>query len=104
MGGNSAKPQETTPAASGFPSGPGTYQMQPAPAGMLELLAAQLQAGYGGGNQRAYLDQIYRPMTFPSFQPVGAQVSAPQAAPAQTGGLGASSWRVGIDPVGMPQS
>ena len=102
MGGSSPKPQESAPAASGFPSGPGTYQMQ-IPPEILQAMADQLHMGYGG-NQRANLDQIYRPMTFPAFQPIGMQVSAPVAAPAQTGGLGASSWRAGIDPVGMPQS
>ena len=89
MGGNSATTQTDAPTISGFPGTPGTYTMQPAPPGFLDALAAELQAGYGG-NQRAYLDTIYRPMTFPAFQAVGAQVAAPSAAPAQIGGLGAA--------------
>lgn len=78
-----------TAAASGFPMAPGTYQMQPAPPEFLAQIAAALEAGYGAGNQRAYLDTIYRPMTFPSFQAVGAPAAAPVAAPAASGGLGA---------------
>jgi hypothetical protein len=109
MGGNSATTQqETTTAATGFPSSAGTYQMQAAPPGMLDQIAAAIAAGYGGGQnaQRSYLDSIYSPTTFASYSPVGQQITAPKAAAAQTqtGGLGASSWRAGIDPVGMPQS
>lgn len=108
MGGKSTQETPAVAAPSGFPGQPGTYSMQAAPPGVLDQIAAALAAGYGGGGhsaQRAYLDQIYRPMAYQSFQPVGAQIAAPMAAaPAQTGGLGASSWRAGIDPVGMPQS
>jgi hypothetical protein len=88
MGGNSATAQTEAPTISGFPGTPGTYTMQPAPPGFLEALAAGLQAGYGG-NQRSYLDTIYRPMTFPAFEAVGTEVAAPAAGPVQTGGLGA---------------
>jgi hypothetical protein len=90
MGGSSATTQTEAPTISGFPAAPGTYTMQPAPPGFLEALAAELQAGYGG-NQRAYLDTIYRPMTFPAFQAVGMQVAAPAAVPAEGGGLGAAA-------------
>jgi hypothetical protein len=81
MGGNSPTTQTETPVVSGFPAAPGSYTMQPAPPGFIEALAAQLQAGYGG-DQRAYLDTIYRPMTFPSFHALGMPVAAPAAAPA----------------------
>lgn len=89
MGGNSPTAQTETPTISGFPAMPGSYTMQPAPPGFIEALAAQLQAGYGG-NQRAYLDTIYRPMTFPSFHALGVPMAnaaptvmpvAPAAAP-----------------------
>ena len=92
MGGNSATTQTEAPTISGFPGTPGTYTLQPAPPGFLEALAAELRAGYGG-NQRAYLDTIYRPMIFPAFQAIGTQVAAPTAAPAQIGGLGAAALK-----------
>jgi hypothetical protein len=79
MGGSSATTQTETPTISGFPGTPGTYTLQPAPPGFLEALAAELQAGYGS-NPRAYLDTIYRPMTFPSFHAVGVPVANPAPA------------------------
>jgi len=81
MGGNNPTTQTETPAISGFPATAGSYTMQPAPPGLIEALAAQLQAGYGG-NQRAYLDTVYRPMTFPSFHALGMPVAATAVVPA----------------------
>lgn len=91
MGGKSTNETPAVAAPTGFPGQPGTYQLPPAPPGILDQIAAAMAAGYGGGHkaQRAYLDQIYRPMSFQSFQPVGAQVSAPAPA-ANAGGLGAA--------------
>lgn len=78
-----------TAAVSGFPMSPGMYQMPPAPPEFLQAIADVLHQGYGG-NQQAYLDTIYRPTTFPSFQGVGAPAGASAAAPAASGGLGAA--------------
>lgn len=89
MGGSGKTTQTETPTISGFPAAPGTYTLPPAPLGFIEALAAQLQAGYGG-NQRAYLNTIYRPMTFTSYHALGVPAAkAPPAAGKQGGAPGA---------------
>ncbi len=76
MSGNSAT--QNTPAASttGFPGQPTMYTMPAAPPGMMEALAAQMAQGYGG-DQSGYLNQVYQPVTFPSYQPLGYATPAP---------------------------
>lgn len=97
MGGKSTQEQAPAAGVTGFPGNPGQVSMQAAPPGMLDAIAAALAAGYGGpqSNQRAYLDGIYKPMSYPSFG-LGAPAAAATGAPAtQAGGLGAGTRPAG---------